>query len=218
MIKKIIVTLILTIVFANLIIFAPLWNISFNKEFYLNEFERYDVYSRMPYGSDVIDREFFNTLDYVKGKNEYQTNFFNQKERQHFEDVRSIFSFIKNIMLISILIILLFINFLKKEDLEQFLDGVMNGSILSLLFTFFIGIASMFNFNKVFVKMHEVIFANNLWKMDYINDKIIRLLPQYLFLDLAVRWLIVVFLVSVFFISTVFIVKRYAPLIHKSYK
>ncbi|MGM5484458.1 MAG: DUF1461 domain-containing protein [Nanobdellota archaeon] len=177
--------IVVTVSVANLIILGSLYFLSFNEDFYEKEFDKLDIDLEGDY-----KHEFYNALDYVKGKDVSLGDFFNEKEIKHFKDVREIFSFIKNMLIVSGILLLL--------GLYLGYEGIANGAILGFLFTFITGLASLIDFSWVFQKMHELIFTNDLWKMDYFSDKIIRIMPQELFIDLGMRWFFYAGMLSIF--------------------
>ena len=50
-----------------------------------------------------------------------------------------------------------------------------------------IGIASLVDFNAVFVRFHHIFFDNDLWIFDPAEDYMIRMLPEGLFYDFVMR-------------------------------
>ena len=51
----------------------------------------------------------------------------------------------------------------------------------------FIGIASVIDFNAVFVRFHHIFFDNDQWIFDPATDYMIRMLPEGLFYDFVIR-------------------------------
>jgi integral membrane protein (TIGR01906 family) len=173
---------------AGLILLVPLYIISFTEGYYINGFERYDVYKNSGYSKEIVDKEFISLLDYVEGKGDTLSgDFFNEKEKEHFRDVREIFKFIRLEIGIYLMLLLASVSYLvyKKEKNKAIL-GIRFGAMLSAGIIILLGIISSINFKWLFIKMHEIIFSNNLWLMNYNTDVIIRLMPQGLFFELAV--------------------------------
>lgn len=50
-----------------------------------------------------------------------------------------------------------------------------------------IGLASVIDFNAVFVQFHHIFFDNDLWLFDPATDYMIRMLPEGLFYDMVIR-------------------------------
>ena len=160
---------IIAILSFNLIVFGNLWYVSFDEDFY---FDRID------------EREFIKVLDYTKGSiDSIEGDFFNSKEKLHLKDVRDIFSKIK-ILLWGSLILFVFLSFFKKKLI---LKGVKLGVLFVLVFILLLGVGSAFNFSGLFSNFHEIIFSNNLWLLDPLEDNLIKLLPEEVFLDIVKR-------------------------------
>lgn len=64
---------------------------------------------------------------------------------------------------------------------------------MTLVFPIFVGSMSFFNFEKLFIGFHKVLFNNNAWIFDPRTDPIILALPQEFFLSCFVLAAIVLF-------------------------
>lgn len=191
-IKKIIITLILVVGITNIIIFSPLLAYSFDKTFYKSEFNRYNIYNRFEVKPKIIDAEFEKVIDYVNDDSkEINSNFFNKKEKTHLKDVKEIFSFIKNQIIMYFVLVIMIISYLiytkqKKELIKGLkLSFYFSAGIVGVLIT-----SILINFQQTFILMHKLIFTNKLWLMNYQTDLLIRMMPNQLFFDLGLKMII----------------------------
>ena len=78
--------------------------------------------------------------------------------------------------------------FISRADIKRILArsywialGISAGAVAV------IGIASLADFNSVFVRFHHIFFDNDLWIFDPATDYMIRMLPEGLFYDFVMR-------------------------------
>ena len=92
-------------------------NISFDENFYKKEFQKYNVYGKLQaYDVEKINNEVLNYLKSEKEQKLIQNNFFSQREKEHFLDVKNLvqktvrfyyFSFVLFFILLISLVFLL---------------------------------------------------------------------------------------------------------------
>lgn len=185
--------------------------------FYEKEYEKYDVLSELDMTiEDTMyvthemmsylrgDREELSVMTTVEGQ--YQ-DFFNEQDRFHMGEVRDLFIGGLNIRIgacVAGIICLIFL-IIFRADIIRILTrsywialGISAGAVA------IIGIASLADFNAVFVRFHHIFFDNDLWIFDPATDYMIRMLPEGLFYDFVMRiggifigMLAVLFLLSV---------------------
>lgn len=181
------------------LVLIPINLFSFDEDFYHSEFNKYEVYDKF---SEDVDIEFSKVLRYLDNGNDIDSDFFNNKEIEHLRDVRRLFV-IKDVLIV-ISIVFLFISFILKK--KEFLDSLKIGGIITLIFVVLIGILSLFDFNSVFLKFHEIAFTNDLWLLDPETDNLINLLPQEVFFDIFKRSLLLSLILSL--IIVIFFVRK----------
>jgi integral membrane protein (TIGR01906 family) len=86
--------------------------------------------------------------------------------------------------------------FIIREKIEA-MKAAIYGAYSSILLVIFTAVASAINFNYVFTVFHEILFTNDLWLLDPRTDNLIRMMPEGLFMDIALRWLIVMIGISI---------------------
>ena len=133
---------------------------------------------------------------------------FKQKEIDHMTDVKHLiklvmgFQRISALILILILAIILFGKF--KESRTNILRNILLKSSLiwgALLLIVLISIGV--NFNKTFLLFHKLVFTNDLWILDPMNDYLIIMFPERFFMEITL--FIVLGFLSIHFLCYAFI-------------
>lgn len=185
---------------------------------YQKEYEKYDVLSELDMTMEDImhvtremmaylrgDRETLSVVTTVEGE---QQDFFNEQDRFHMEEVRGLFIGGLNIRIGACMIAVLCLIFLlvSRADLKKILPRSYHAALgISGAFVLLLGIASIIDFNAVFVQFHHIFFDNDLWIFDPAEDYMIRMLPEGLFYDFVMRigGIFVIILLALFLISLI---------------
>ncbi len=178
----------------------------FDKSFYKDTQEKYNVYHRLDVnetaGREQAQAMTTNVLNYLHGTEEL--HHFNQDEQQHMRDVKGVVSWISTIYYsATIIFIILFIllailakktanhpphaprkdehTFIHQTGTIAFVSGciVLGGMFLLLL-------ASVFAFDATFILMHLIVFPQGNW-MFPAESVLITIFPEGLFADIAIR-------------------------------
>lgn len=192
------------------------------KDFYQNEYEKYDVkYDVNMEMDDLVllsdemmqylrgDRQDLNIVTTIGGE---KMEFFNEKEKTHMADVRALFIgalHLRIILLVTFIVllgVLLLLNYHRALFLF-FKTNIITTTAFILLTSITAGIVST-NFTKYFDVFHHIFFSNQLWIMNEDEDRIINILPEGFFVDLATRIGIVTVIVLLFniLISSLYLV------------
>jgi integral membrane protein (TIGR01906 family) len=118
--------------------------------------------------------KYFNSEDeliqvelYVDGRT---IELFNEEEQFHFKDVKSLvqldylFFYVSLAVLVVMSFLLVVGNF--QNYWRSLLKSYVWGSVLSFLFIIFIGGASFFNFDNLFIRFHQLVFTNDYWSAE----------------------------------------------------
>ena len=170
-------------------------SVVFDRNLYKEEFLKYNVYNNLK--EHDVEEINDDVLDYLQSEinNELIKNdFFNEREKTHFLDVKNLIQAILNIYYFSIilfvlLIIILFIllNFNFKEIAKRFLIILMIGSFLTLLDAVLFFLLSNFNFNFVFDFFHKTFFSAGTYTFNPKLENIVVLYPENLFFDFLIK-------------------------------
>ena len=167
---------------------------------YRQEYEKYDVLSDLDMTMDDVMYVTHEMMDYLRGEGDTlsvittvegkEQDFFNEQDRFHMGEVRNLFIGGLNIRIgacVAAVVCILFL-IITRADIKKILPrsywialGVTGAAVL------LIGIAAVVNFNAVFVQFHHIFFDNDLWIFDPAEDYMIRMLPEGLFYDMAMR-------------------------------
>lgn len=180
-----------------LLLFLPIYLLlqsleinTFNKDFYLESFKKYDVVEVTGRNLENLSNVTDDLLNYLRDESDEEIleSNFNEREIMHMEDVKNLFDYgftLKNISFILSLasILILFINRKMKSTGKGIFYGIFIwwGFILLLL------IISLTNFNKYFTYFHLIFFNNDLWILNPNTDLLIQMLPEKFFLSIFKR-------------------------------
>ncbi|HBD64459.1 MAG TPA: TIGR01906 family membrane protein [Clostridiales bacterium] len=150
----------------------------------MDEVREYNVYNL----TDEEIRKNYNILiDYMNDPGIKSLDFIklpqSEEARIHFMEVRNIFTAIKKLDLVFIIIasILAFLS-VRARDFSFFKKGI----IMTFFIPLIAGIPMLLNFQYTFEKFHKIMFSNDYWLFDPQTDPIIMYLPESLFFKNAV--------------------------------
>jgi integral membrane protein (TIGR01906 family) len=168
----------------------------FNEHFYDKQFVENNVYNLL--GKETVIQETRNLVDYLKGKADLTTDFFNEKEKLHLKDVKTLI-FVANILfyLSSILMLGFLVYFIKTKNIKK-----IKGSLFIACISIFIImlVLSVFNFSDLFLGFHKVLFSNDLWLLNPLEDKLIVMFPEPFFYEMLIEIVMNVLLITIFII------------------
>ena len=168
--------------------------------FYQKEYEKYEIQETLPMEMDDImdvtekmmsylrgDREELSVMTTIDGERQ---DFFNEQDRFHMGEVRDLFIGGLDIRTGSCIAAVLCLVFLlvTRADIRKIIPRSYQAALgVSAAAAAFIGIASVIDFNAVFVRFHHIFFDNDQWIFDPATDYMIRMLPEGLFYDFVIR-------------------------------
>lgn len=167
---------------------------------YEKEYEKYDVLSDLDMTMEdtmYVTREMMaylrgdrDTLSVVTTVEGVEQDFFNEQDRFHMGEVRDLFIGGLNIRLHACIVAAACLVFLlgEKADIRRIIPRTYQIALgLTVAAAAALGIASVIDFNAVFVQFHHIFFDNDLWIFDPATDYMIRMLPEGLFYDMVMR-------------------------------
>jgi len=185
--------LILLVLFTNF----KLYSLNFN--YYQKEFTKLNVYNNIP----EADKHALNLINYMNNKEEL-SNFFNEQEKLHLQDVKYLIDLAFIIFYLVLILTLIFLMyFIYKKKYLIILDSlIISGLIIFLLqFVFLVT-----NFSSNFVLFHEILFTNDLWLFNP-GDNIVNLFPEEFFYDISLKIMLNSLIISLIFIISGLIIK-----------
>jgi integral membrane protein (TIGR01906 family) len=204
---KKVINIILIISIFNLILLSSLFIISFNENYYLKSFEKNNIYERLNYEKNEIDNSFKEILLYLKNeKSEIKSNLFNERETEHLKDVKNLFNFAKILIALYSFLLIVLIKFVNKNEIKEILK---KSSYLIIGFISLIGISMLINFEKAFIIFHKILFTNDLWILYPSKDNLIIMMPEILFINLGIRWIVLCLIVCLILLTYNEILKKF---------
>ncbi|WP_432666137.1 TIGR01906 family membrane protein [Wukongibacter baidiensis] len=191
----------LIIIFLPLVILlTALQYYSYNQDFYMSEFEKYDISKVTKMTKDDLSRVSHKLISYLKDDDKNlnmmavikgeSREVFGQREKQHMVDVKELFIKGKRLRNISLAITLLgiVIIFLFPKDRKRniykalFWSGIIPVLLMTILY-----ILLKIDFYKYFTYFHEIFFTNDLWLLNPETEVLIQMLPLEFFIDISIR-------------------------------
>ena len=115
---------------------------------------------------------------------------FNQRESSHLKDVKDLIWIGYWILLGTMIYFLAYIGFhffwRKGIYKQRLVWPIIIGSGLTLVLMMVFVVASLFNFDRLFLQFHLLSFSNDLWLLDPSRDYLIMLFPQGFWYDMAI--------------------------------
>lgn len=190
MYKKI-TTIILAIIISYSIFYLSLYSIAFNNiQFYEAAFNKYGIYHK--FVNHDINKINANVLSYLQNNKINLINrFFNNKERQHLKDVQELFSLFNKVFKIFCIIFLLLVCllFFTSSNIKLFFLQVINsfiaGSILIIGLILALGLLIYFDFDSIFITMHNIFFKPDSWIFNF-DENIVNLYVEDFFYDISI--------------------------------
>ncbi len=187
-----------------LILFSSLNHMIFNSSFYETKFQELGVYDR--FGSVKADAEKEILLDYFNNDDKIiQSEFYNEKEKQHLVDVKSLILISKTIFYFLSIFLIAFFLFVYLKRNVYFFKFISKVFMLAGALIIISSLAAYFlqdNFSQLFYNFHLLLFSNKLWLLDPTTDNLISLFPEQFFFDIVKQTMIVFVIVgSLFFIE-----------------
>ena len=180
----------------------------YNKDFYLKEYQKNDVYSTISpnmsyskeYTADITD----NLFGYFRGSSELR--YFDENERSHLKDVKFVISginFIYYSSAIFFIIVFVILYLLSKKDKSGFIDHlskiILYSSIASLAFLIILFVWTVFSFETLFYLMHAILFPQGNWIFPQ-GSLLITLFPEQFFFDISLRIFVYAIFQSIVFL------------------
>ncbi len=184
--KNFIAIILISIVLPFFIILLNLNLHIYNDSFYLKEFEKNNVYASIEKNAAI--ENYKAILGYFNDKNNLDATFFNNREKVHLADVKSLVKIAKYSLYPIIIALLLAIAWLaKKNELIDLRSAIIFGNILAIIVLVFLSLLTLIDFTGIFEKFHIEAFSNDLWQLNPETDKLILMVPEEFFFDSVVN-------------------------------
>lgn len=191
-------------------------------EFYREQYVENNVYASIAISEDDLMDVTTQLINYMDGKRDNlsitttidgeEKEFFNQREKDHMVDVRNLISSGKKLRIALIGIIVFLLAILKRLK-APIIKVVSKSAVVTIsVITVgggILGYTISRDFTKAFTIFHEILFTNTLWILDYSTDRLLNMVPEIFFINIAIKiGIIFLFMVLIFFaISLMFVIK-----------
>lgn len=175
---------------------ALLVTINFKPLFYY-DIEHLGLVESSGFSEDVIRRNYDALIEYCSPFFTDELSFpdFAASESGlfHFEEVKVIFNFIYTCGLICLVIYIpIGIYKLKKKSFSFIKVSAATAVLLPAIAAALCAI----NFNKLFIRFHEIVFNNDDWLFNYKTDPVILILPEDFFMHCLIMIIVLVIIFS----------------------
>lgn len=140
-----------------------------------------------------------------------ETEFFNDLEKFHMNDVRKLFIaalYIRRLCLLFMIGSALVVFMISNNMLKRISKAVMIAlGSFDLAFIALIGIISI-DFSTAFTIFHKIFFDNDAWLLDPDTDRLINIVPEGFFVDTSIRIAIIYFLINLLIFTIAFLLYR----------
>ncbi len=194
--------------------------------FYEKEYKKYNVNN--PDGivnmeMDELVRVTKEMMAYLRGDRDdmviyaeidgLEKEMFNDIEKYHMADVRELFIKGLNVRRISIAIVILGITFLSliygfKRSIKSVFVNIKRVLFTVWAAIFVVAAAAIVDFTTVFYIFHYIFFDNMAWQLDENISRLINMLPEGFFVDIAIRIGVIYILLNLIILALAFWVKR----------
>lgn len=195
--KKILGTTFFLSLFLILLSTSILFN-STNLKFYEKQFNRLGLENHLKISRGDYTNATNDLLQYINGKRSEITvqakidgvtrEVFNEKEKTHMIDVRSLFQSLKRltIILLTVIFSILLVVYIRlKKETIRLVNTYRYALFIFLGFFAVVGILMLTQFSLFWDLFHRVLFKNDLWLLDPNTDFMIRMFPLELFKSLV---------------------------------
>jgi integral membrane protein (TIGR01906 family) len=169
--------------------------VAFSKGFYTNLYAGLNWAQQIGVSEEDLEKSIFAMVDYAAGSREDMEetitwngntqSAFNEKEKTHMKDVRSLWSNAKNTGIFCFagaVVLWLFLFYKEKKYAAAYIcRGFVQAVIVFLLALLSIGMYAVADFTAFWTKFHHVFFTNDLWLLDPATDFMIVICPEEMF-------------------------------------
>jgi|GEM_PF-1059336 len=128
-----------------------------------------------------------------------ETPYFNAKEQAHLSDIMNLIRHGRDMLaLLKYMLLGLLLMHMSVPENRRFLFFKVT-AITSLILLGLLGVMYFADFNWAFIKIHELLFYNDLWMLDPSKDRLLQMMPLGFFMRFTAYWLFTVLAFQVFY-------------------
>lgn len=180
------------IISAPILIFLSSFDaIVFDPNYYHEKFIELDVYDDPMFEDVPLMQETTGLIGYLRyGKDQIDTDFFNQREKDHLEDVKDLFRqaiSLRRFFFFMSIILLIFLYRLEPTEgrfTKAIAKYLMFGGLLTMGVVAIAWIGSS-NFAPAFDNVHNLLFEEGTWIFNEQTDHLVNMFPEQFFFDIS---------------------------------
>ena len=178
----------ITLAFKVIINLTPLYKLLMNM---------YNIPSQVSMSAQNIYSDFSELMKYLRSYKllDFPLKYFKYslEGKFHFEEVRILFLKMDVLFWISLIVIIIFMYFYRK-NIKTLFSRYTKFLVTLLIICGFIALPIIINFSWSFEKFHKIFFNNNDWLFDPVTDPIINALPEEVFSSYLIAIVAIFFL------------------------
>lgn len=176
----------------------------FDKKFYQKEYSRDHTAERIGMSEESLMESTYALLDYLRDErddivviaevNGSEREVFDTRETLHMQDVKELYQnavFARNALAVIGLVLLLYVQFRKKDPADILFDGYVSAFIMIAVFVAVTGIYALIDFDNFWIQFHYLFFDNDLFFLDPAVSIMINMFPGIFFSDMVFRIILV---------------------------
>lgn len=158
-------------------------------------FDKYHVSQTAGLAQSELDKVSIGLIDYFNSSDETISltmmkdgeplTLFNEHEVSHLRDVKGLVRLAYRLLLGTLVYALGYIglSLFLWQDRWRLAQGLVGGSCLTLVLMLALALATLLNFDWLFLRFHLISFTNELWMLDPNRDYLIMLFPRGFWYD-----------------------------------
>ncbi len=160
--------------------------------FYKHGFRSYDAAQATGIALPELDRAGGEIIDYfendastlriIVSQDGQEVSLFNARETEHMKDVKALIRAVYRVNEISLAYVLIYITgvflWAGERSLRSLAHQAMVGVGVGFVAIAGVGVFALTGFNAAWSRFHEIVFRNDLWKLNPDTDHLIQMFPE----------------------------------------
>lgn len=179
--KKAILSGIGSMLIPYIFLFLAGYGVMFDEVFYQEQFQKNGAYQE--FGEEHVNAAVTEILTFYHTEQPITTEFFNEKEKRHLQDVKELYQKARAWWLGSLLAVVLVGSIIK--DKKMIAAMLKRGAWITFILFVLLLPLLVTEFTHSFTRFHEMVFTNTDWMLNPETDNLILLFPESFFIALT---------------------------------
>jgi len=163
-----------------------------NADYYQHGFRKYNAVQTTGIPLADLDRAAGQIVDYfgddssslriIVTQDGQETSLFNARETEHMKDVKSLMRFVYRVNEVTLAIVLTYVVavflWTREKSLRTLAVQSLAGVGVGFAAIAAVGVFALTGFNQAWGRFHELVFSNDLWKLNPATDHLIQMFPE----------------------------------------